>query len=229
MTAETGPAKRRCSVVLFDLDGTLVDSAPDLAAALNQMLGEMGCGNVPDIRPMIGDGIAKLVERGLGAAGGRGGDKSLQDHIERFRAIYDTMLAERTRPYPGVVETLAALRQGGRRLGVVTNKPEGASNKLIAALGLADFFDAVAGGDSYAVRKPDPGHLLCLLDELGARPEDAVMVGDSVHDVTAAHGAPMKVILMSYGYGATQEALENADAVLDDFSAIPGALERLSR
>lgn len=224
------PAQRWRGVVLFDLDGTLVDSAPDLAASLNQMLAELGRGDLalPDIRPMIGDGIAKLVERALDATGGRRREKAPDAYLDRFRAIYDTMLAERTRPYPGVPETLAALRETGRRLAVVTNKPVQASRKLVSALGLDEFFDAIAGGDSYLVRKPDPGHLLNLLDELAAVPEDAVMVGDSGHDVAAAHGAEMPAILMSYGYGVTQQARQQADAVLDDFSAIPGVLERLS-
>lgn len=226
-----GPADLRRSVVLFDLDGTLVDSAPDLAAALNRLLAELdrGCLPVRDIKRMIGDGIGSMVERGLDATGGHASGEVLARHVDRFRDIYEAMLAVRTRPYPGVTETLAALRDAGRRLGVVTNKPERASRKLISALGLADFFDAIAGGDRYAVRKPDPGHLLNLLADMQARPGDAVMVGDSAHDVAAARGADMPVILMSYGYGATRDALHNADAVLDDFAAIPGALERLSR
>ena len=220
--------QRKC-VVLFDLDGTLVDSAPDLAAALNRLLAEIGRDSLPlpDIKPMIGDGIAKMVERGLDATGGRG--EALARHVDRFRDIYEGMLAVRTRPYPGVTETLAALRDAGCRLGVVTNKPERASRKLLSALGLAEFFAAIAGGDSYPVRKPDPGHLLNLLGEMQARPADAVMVGDSAHDVAAARGANMPVILMSYGYGATPDALHSADEVLDDFAAIPGTLERLSR
>ncbi len=226
----TSPHWQR-NVVLFDLDGTLVDSAPDLAAALNQLLGELDRPSLPlpHIKSMIGDGLTNMVELGLGATGGRTGSDMLARHVDRFRDIYETMLAERTRPYAGVTETLAALRDGGRRLGVVTNKPERASRKLLTALGLADHFDAIAGGDSYDVRKPDPGHLLKLLEDMRVRPGHAVMVGDSAHDVEAARGADMPVILMTYGYGATPDARHNADAVLDDFAAIPGALERLSR
>ncbi len=228
MSGAIASPHRQIRVVLFDLDGTLVDSAPDLAAALNRLLAELGRGSLPlpDIKPMIGDGIAKMVERGLDATGG---GEALARHVDRFRDIYETMLTARTRPYPGVTETLAALKGAGRRLAVVTNKPEHASRKLLSELGLAEYFDAVAGGDSYPVRKPDPGHLLNLLGEMQARPGDAVMVGDSAHDVAAARGANMPVILMSYGYGATQDALDSADAALDDFAAIPGALERLSR
>jgi phosphoglycolate phosphatase len=218
-------------VVLFDLDGTLVDSAPDLAAALNLLLTELdrACLTQTEVKPLIGDGIAKMVERGLDATGGLPGDGALGRHIERYRAIYGGMLAERTRPYPGVRETLAALRRSGHRLGVVTNKPVRASRALVAALDLADYFDAIAGGDSYAVHKPHPGHLLELLAELGAEPGDAVMVGDSEHDVAAARSAGIPVVLMTYGYGGTPAAQRQADAVLDDFAALPGALKRLSR
>jgi phosphoglycolate phosphatase len=212
--------------LVFDLDGTLVDSVPDLQAALNRVLTEIGRRSLgaTEVRSMVGDGVAALVERGMAATGGTDG---LEAARARFLALYEAEPAVRTRPYPGVAETLAGLRAAGCRLAVCTNKPQAASLGVLAGVGLAPFFDAVLGGDALPWRKPDPRHLLAAVEALGARPEEAAMIGDNENDHDAAKAAGIPVLLMRYGYlRAPADSLAPA-AWLDRFSEIPQALRRL--
>jgi phosphoglycolate phosphatase len=215
--------------LLLDLDGTLVDSLPDLTAALNALLAAEGRPALApaQVRTMVGDGVAKLVERGLAATGGVPGPSALKNAVARFTGTYEAAVAVESRPFPGVPETLAALRTEGWRLAVCTNKLEAASRALVEALGLSTLLDAVAGGDSFAVRKPDPGHLTAILERLGAAPEAAVMVGDSRNDVLAARAAGLPVIVMAYGYGAIPARELGADRVLERFDELPEALRAL--
>ena len=134
----------------------------------------------------------------------------------------------RSRPYPGVAKTLSELRSAGLRLAVCTNKPAAPSEALLASLGLAEFFSAVVGGDSLAVRKPDGRHLLATLARLGVAAGRAVMVGDSANDVAVARDAGVAVIVVSYGYGNTAARSLGADAVIDGFADLGRALERLA-
>jgi phosphoglycolate phosphatase len=215
------------TILLFDLDGTLVDSVPDLTRALNQVLGERGYEKLTpaEVAPMVGDGVPALVERGFAARGGNIAEAA--DALPRYIAIYEANATDLTRPYPGVPETLAALRQRGYRTAVCTNKLQHASETVLNGLGLAALFDAVAGGDRYPVKKPDKGHLLGLIAELGGAAERAVMIGDSENDAAAAHAAAVPLVIMRYGYSRTDPAALGADAVLESFSELPFALERL--
>ncbi|MFL5224252.1 MAG: HAD hydrolase-like protein, partial [Microvirga sp.] len=150
----------RLEAILFDLDGTLVDSAGDLRDALNALLAEEGLAplDLQGVKGMVGDGVAKLVERGL-AARGASLDR-LPARVARFMALYEPNAARLTRPCPQVAETLESLRQRGLRLAVVTNKPHAATMRILEALDLARFFDAVVGGDTLSRRKPDAAPLL---------------------------------------------------------------------
>ena len=227
MTARRDAAK----ALLIDLDGTLVHSLPDLAAALNRLLAELERAPLPEaeVRTMVGDGVAKLVERGLTARGQSPSGDTLTALVSRFVALYETAPTDRTRPYPGVPETLRDLAADGWKLAVCTNKPEAASRKILDGLGLMASIDAVAGGDTYAVRKPDPGHLLETLTRLAVPAERAVMLGDGRNDVLAAHAAGLPAILVSFGYSKVPAHELGADAVIDDFAALPAALARLGR
>src|SRR5882757_3046223 len=160
-------------LLALDLDGTLVDSLPDLTSALNRLLGAQGLAGLTtaDVRPMVGDGTSKLVERALAARGQISGP----DHVRDFVADYTAHATVETRVYPGVEETLSALRAAGWRFAICTNKPEAAAKSLLAALGLASWFAAIGGGDSFAVRKPEPGHLLATINAAGGDPSRAVM------------------------------------------------------
>lgn len=217
-------------VLLFDLDGTLVDSLPDLLGALNLLRADLARGPLSDeqVRLMVGDGAAKLVERGLEIDGAVPGEPGLTALVERFLELYRARATETTRPFPEVERTLQGLRRGGWRLAVCTNKPERESRQILDELGLSPMFETVGGGDSFAERKPAAGHLLGLLDRLAAAPDHAIMVGDSRNDVLAARGAGLPVVVLSHGYGPDRPEDLGADRVIDCFSQLPAALADLA-
>lgn len=212
--------------LIFDLDGTLVDSLPDLRAALNGML--LGLSRrqlaASEVRAMIGDGTGALVQRALGATGDVAG---LEEAHSTFLQFYEHGLAQLTRLYPGVRETLAALRRSGARLGICTNKSQAASMAVLKAFGIADDFTAVVGGDVVPLRKPNPAHLLAVIEQLGATPGDAVMIGDGENDYAAARALGIPVILMSYGYLRVPPESLSPDAWLERFVDIPQTVIRI--
>ncbi|MBI1777068.1 MAG: phosphoglycolate phosphatase [Proteobacteria bacterium] len=214
--------------VVFDLDGTLVDSAPDLLAAANLLLESLGRRQLglTEIKAMIGDGTTRLVERALAATGAVPADSKL--HVERFLAAYEAEATRLTQPYPGVLPTLQHLAEDGIRLAVCTNKPLKATTAVLGGLGLDRFFSAVVGGDSLAVRKPDPRVLLEALARLETAPNQAVMVGDNEHDVATARAAGVPMILVSYGYARLPVAELGADRLLHRFDALPAALAEIA-
>jgi phosphoglycolate phosphatase len=215
------------TALIFDLDGTLVDSLPDLQAALNETLREIGKKPISReaVRVMIGDGTAMLVARGLAASGA---PADLHDEcLRRFLEIYSADPVSRTRPYPGVPEVLAALAADGCRLGICTNKPQTATLAVLRGLRLDGFFSAVLGGDVLPVRKPDPGHLLGAIAALSALPEEAVMIGDSENDVAVAKAAGVPIVLKRYGYARVPPGQLDADIELDAFAELPKALAAL--
>ncbi len=208
--------------VLFDLDGTLVDSAPDLAGALDTLLASHGRApvGVAAARAMIGDGAAKLVERGFCATGGL--TAPLDALVPAFMSLYEGRIAAQTRPFPGVVATLARLAGAGIGLGVCTNKPDRATAALLGALDLARFFAVAVGGDGK--RKPDPQPVRRALSALGATPGEALFVGDSAIDVAAARATGLKVVVVAFGYARIPVRELGADAVIDRFDELPGLL-----
>jgi len=213
-------------LLLFDLDGTLIDSVPDIHAAIDRMLQERGRQPLPEaqVKRMIGDGAPMLVARALAASGDDPNDAAA---LTRFTEIYTADPARLTRPYPGVVETIAALRGRGYRTGICTNKPQRATMAVLGALDLLSLIDGIAGGDYFPVKKPDPGHLLGLMRELGAAPGATAMIGDNEHDAAAGRGAGLKVVLMRYGYARVDVESLGVDALLDHFADLPAALDRL--
>jgi phosphoglycolate phosphatase len=214
-------------LLLFDLDGTLVDSVPDLTDALNEMLRERGYRPLmpEEVKPMVGDGVPALVARAFAA---RGGDaEEATEILPRYIAFYEANATRLTRPYPEVRETISELRRRGYRTAICTNKLQRATVRVLRGLELDDLFDAVAGGDRYAVRKPDPGHLLELVREVGGDPQRAAMIGDSENDAAAGRAANLPVLLMRYGYCKCEPESLGPSAVLERFVELPQALERL--
>jgi len=200
--------------LLLDLDGTLVDTVPDLAAALNRMLTGRGLAPLTEAETasMVGDGVAKLVERALAARG-----RTVRPHdVAEYSADYMTHVAVKSVLFPGVTETLNALASEGWRLAVCTNKPEAATRAVLSALDVTGMFAAIGAGDSFPVRKPDPAHLLATLRAAGGTPDAAVMAGDHRNDVLAARGAGVRCVFCRWGYGAPAMA-EGAAAVAQDF------------
>ncbi len=214
---------------MFDLDGTLVDSVPDLAAALNRTLAEAGLPpRGPDaVARMVGHGVARLVERGFAAAGAPLDMAALPRWVQRFLQFYAADLSTLTRPYPGVPEALEALAAAGWRLGVCTNKPTRLAAELLDALGLGRRFGAVVGGDAAPERKPHPAPLRMALDRLGVPAAAAVFVGDSETDVLTARAAGVPVALVRGGYTAVPVEELSADALVDGLSALPAVLASL--
>lgn len=206
--------------VLFDLDGTLVDSAADLQATLNRLLPEYGLPplGLDQVKSMIGDGVAKLVERAFAATGGD--MTSVDAAARRFLALYEGHAAGLTKAYPGVRDTLSALHASGIVLGVVTNKPLAATQEILTALDLAPFFSVVVGGDSAPRRKPHPDPVLKALADAKLDPADAIMVGDNYHDVEAAHAAGVQAIIVTYGYSHKPPSETGADHVVNNLVEI---------
>ena len=217
------------SALLFDLDGTLVDSVPDLAAAVNALLAEHGRPPLdrPAVAGMVGDGTGKLVERALAATGGV--DMPLSAAVDRFLALYEAVPVKLTRPYPDVPAVLERLGREGYRLALCTNKPERVTHAVLEGLGLDRFFPLALGGDSLPLRKPDPAPLLFALERLGVGPAAAAMVGDHRNDVLAAKAAGMPAIFARYGYGLDSLGELRPEAVIDHFADLPAVLRALPR
>ncbi len=219
----------RFPALIFDFDGTLIDSAPDIALGLNRLLVQEGRRELPlsTVHQMIGDGAGRLVEQAFAATGAALTPEEAGPMTQRYLALYGALPVDRGCIYPGVVETLAALKAAGHRLGLCTNKPAGISIDLLRELGLDMLFDAVAGGDSVARRKPHPDPLLFVMDKLGVDAGGAVMVGDNANDVAAARGACVPVVAVAYGYPRMKVEDLGADIIIDRFADLPGALARL--
>lgn len=204
--------------LIFDLDGTLVDSIPGLLASLNAVLAPDLPYTAAEVRPMIGDGVAALVQRAL-AARGRAEDPAL---LAAYTTYYTARAGQDDALFPDVAQTLGELR-GRWRMAVCTNKPEAAAVALLDRLGLGGLFAAVGGGDSFPFRKPDPRHVLQTLSAAGGG--QAVMVGDHANDVRAAAGAGLPCIFAAWGYGAPDMA--GSAAVAGRFAEIPALARRL--
>jgi len=211
------PASR----VVFDLDGTLVDTAPDLSEAMNHVLVKAGRPPVPPetVRHMVGRGARRLIEAGLEATGGRLDPASEAALLEQFLDHYRANIAVHSRPFPGAETLLERLGRLGIGLGLCTNKPQALTEALLEALSLARHFAAIAGGDALDVRKPDPRHLAHVLDRLGGD-GPALMIGDTAVDVAAAQAAGVPVIVVDFGYSEEAAHGLGADAVVSGLSAL---------
>ena len=194
------------ALILFDLDGTLIDSAPDLTHAVNAMLGEMGLPqyDLDTVHHWVGNGAQMLVKRALlgrrDVEDERVDTDLFEEALTRFMAHYRTRLCEETYAYEGVPETLERLKARGYTLGIVTNKPYGFVPPILDRLELSSYFTYTIGGDSLPVKKPDPAPLLHLCETLGYTPSHSVMVGDSKNDILAANACGMDSVGVTYGY-----------------------------
>jgi phosphoglycolate phosphatase len=214
-------------LIVFDLDGTLVDSHKDLAHAANTLVLELGGAPVTEdaVVRMVGEGAAVLVRRALTASGL---DPDTPGALERFLAIYDGCLLDHTRPYPGTREVLERLAPT-HRLAILTNKPARATARVIEGLDLARYFDPVVGGDTRFGRKPDPAGLRHIIDAAGATPAGTLMVGDSPVDRLTARNAGTAICLARFGFGYAFAPgdLDGTEWIIDAPGQLAGMVERL--
>ena len=218
------------ATIVFDLDGTLVDTAPDLCAALNHALAVLDRPPIPaaDVRHLVGHGARKLLERGL-AASGVSTPELVEAGFPAFLGFYAAHIADGSRPYPGIEAALDALAAAGCALAICTNKPAALSAALVTALGWDGRFAANLGFDSVPAPKPDPGHLLAAIAAAGGDPATTVFVGDSITDTITAQAANIRVIAVSFGFSDRPVAELGADMIIDHYDALLPALRRLAR
>jgi len=218
------------AAVVFDLDGTLIDSAPDLHAALNRLMASEKRRplSLAEVVLMIGDGVPKLVERGYQATGEVPKDDEFELRVARFTADYEKRATELTSLFPGVMDALEALRAKNVQLGICTNKPQKATMKVLSFFGLSDMFDAVVGGDQLqGVRKPDARHITTVLEILNVAPADAIMVGDSPNDIYVAINAEVRSVAVSFGYTRIPVQELGANRVINHFDELGGAIAEI--
>jgi phosphoglycolate phosphatase len=217
------------TTIVFDLDGTLVDTAPDLAAATNHALGLVGLGpiTIEQVHPFIGHGSKAMIDAGLRLHGRvLTGDELTRLH-ERFLAYYADNVAVGSRPFEGVQDLLDDLRSAGARLAVCTNKVEHLSKLLLRALALDEKFVAIAGRDTFAMFKPAPGHLTSTIEMAGGSVDRAVMVGDSEVDIATAAAANVPSIGVTFGYTPRPVSEFGPGAVIDHYREFPAALAKV--
>ncbi|PKQ08428.1 MAG: phosphoglycolate phosphatase [Alphaproteobacteria bacterium HGW-Alphaproteobacteria-12] len=216
-------------VLLFDLDGTLADTAADLCETMNVILELHDRARVPEarVRHLVGGGARLMLERGFRETGEAASEALLDRLLDEFLSYYAKHIADHTKLWPGVREQLDALEARGALMAVCTNKVEHLSRTLLEMLAIDRYFPVVIGGDTLAVKKPDPEHLFEAIRRLGGERADAAMVGDSETDVYAAKNAGLPVICVSFGYTRVPVAELEAEAVIDHFDEFPAALMRV--
>jgi phosphoglycolate phosphatase len=217
------------ATIVFDLDGTLVDTAPDIVRALNATLDLEGLSStkLSAVRNLIGQGARVLLERASLAAGARFGDQRLDQLTREFVAFYKADIAARSKPFPGVTEALDQLAALGAKFAVCTNKRTDLSQQLLDALGLSVRFSAIVGADAVAQRKPHPDHYRAAVERAGGTVRRSLMVGDTTIDVAAARGAGAPVAVVRFGYCDLAADALGADVVLDRYSDLTPACRRL--
>lgn len=219
------------ATIVFDLDGTLADTAPDLIATLNFILVEEGLKPVPldRARDLVGAGGRALLERGIAANDRTVSAAHLDTLYQRFLEVYAGRIAVESRLFPGVAEALERFEAAGWRLAVCTNKVERHSVMLLEALGIAPRFHAICGRDTFPFFKPDPRHLTMTIEAAGGVPDTAVMVGDSQTDIATAKAAGIPVVAVPFGYTMTPVSELDPDIIIEHFDHLWDAATALSR
>ena len=216
--------------VIFDLDGTLIDSLPDVVGAMNLLLAEESrrAITVAEGQRMVGEGAVAMVERAFSATGATVSGSALEALTARYVTHYRATPVKDTTIYPGVLDVLRRFESESIPMGVCTNKPHDMSRIVLDALGLDRFFSAMIGGDALEVKKPDAGHVFAVLDEMDADRDTAVFVGDSPTDMAAARNAGLPSVAVAYGYSKVPAEELDADVLIQDFSALPDAIASLA-
>jgi len=216
--------------LLFDLEGTLLDTAPDLHGALNFCLESVGRSTVSlqSVKHMVGQGARVLLEKGLNATGGMTSDAELDRLFDLFLEYYADHLSDHSVPYPGVINALEQLHSQGFQMGICTNKPYKLAKQIVEDFDLTRLLPVLTGGDSFEIRKPDPGHILKTLDLFDDQSLPALMIGDSCNDIDAATAAGLKSIAVSFGYTDIPPRELGANHVIDHFDELIDAIKTVS-
>jgi phosphoglycolate phosphatase len=214
------------ATIVFDLDGTLVDTAPDLSNALNDVMTRRGHAPVPaeTVRACVGYGARVMIEQALRRAGA---SDDVDRMLAEFLVHYEANIAAESRPFPGAVRALERLLAQGTTLAVCTNKREYLSRKLLSELDLARYFSGLAGRDTFSVSKPDPRHLTQVIALAGGNPSRAIMVGDSEVDIATAEAAAIPMVLVSFGYANSPLDALRAAARIDHFDELEAQVTTL--
>ncbi|MEM1284910.1 MAG: phosphoglycolate phosphatase [Pseudomonadota bacterium] len=225
MTQSPSPTR----LCVLDLDGTLADTAPDLVAALNKLLAEEGLpeANFDEARAFVGLGARVLIERAHRAQGIDLADADAIALTERYVAHYALDIAGQTQLFAHVGDALDAMRKDGWRLAICTNKREALARQLLETMNIADWFDAICGGDTFAERKPNGQHILKTIAAAGGDPRHSVMIGDSPPDILGAQNAKVPVIAVSFGYSNEPIKPLGPDVIIDSFADLQAQAERL--
>ena len=227
----SGPGVLNGATIVFDLDGTLIETAPDLVGTLNVLLAREGVAALPldQARMMIGQGAKALIARGFAASGAPLEELRLSALFDDFIVHYLAHIADESRPFPGVLAAMDTLEAAGARLAVCTNKRADLSVALLDELKLSHRFAAIVGGDAVPAQKPDAGHLIATIERSGGDVKRAVMIGDSVSDAKAARAAGVPLVLVSFGYTDIPARDLDPDILIDHFDELVGACEKLMR
>ncbi len=220
----------RFDTVIYDLDGTLIDSAQDMRVAVSNVLADHGLPPVSDedVRIFMGQGSKITMGKAFAKHGRSLDDAALSAVTREFVRYYEADPVSHTTAFDGVAEVVARFARLGLKQGVCTNKFEKPSRMILEHLKLMPPISDVAGADTFPVRKPDPKHILLLVERMGGDPGRAVMIGDSIHDVQAAHAAGLPAVLVSWGYTARPASELGAEAVIERFDALPDTLSQLA-
>jgi len=215
--------------LLFDLDGTLLDTAPDLYATLNHCLSVADRPSVTleSVKHMVGQGARVLLERGLTATGGMLEEQAYEDLVQVFFDYYGDHLSDHSVPYPGMMDVISTLQDNGNSLAICTNKPYGFAKQVVTDYGLDPYFPVLTGGDSFEVKKPHPGHIEKTLDLMPLKSGTAVMIGDTHNDIDAARAAGIPSIAVTFGYSDIPASELGADFVIDHFDELIPTLKKL--
>ena len=215
-------------IIVFDLDGTLINSAPDLCHALNTTLQEI---NIPpvtleEVMGYLGDGALELIKRGI-SKNNKIEDYNTEKLRKRFLEIYDTCLLDKTNFYPNALNALRNLKRLNYTLAICTNKPEALAKRIIKGLNASHLFDIITGGDTYKYRKPDPKHLINTIVETGKPIEQAIMIGDSANDINCAKRASIPNIAVSFGYSKVPVKFLKPDLIMNDYKNLIEFINKL--
>lgn len=217
--------------LVFDLDGTLIDSAPDVCASVNRVLTAEGRRELTlsEAKDLVGWGGRVLVEKALALTGEAGTEEEIDAALNGFLVTYAAHPVDHTTLYPGALEALEIFKADGIVMGLCTNKPEATTGPVLEAMGLDGFFTVLSCGDAVPHKKPDGRHVLHVVDALGASVETSAMVGDSENDIRAAIDAGVKSVAVTFGYAHVPVKELGADALIDHFDELPRALAKIAK